>query len=873
MELLDAHRHLLRGRDEQRAEADRRRVVLLGGLEDRLDRDLLAEVDDRVAVVREDRVDERLADVVDVAEHGREHDRALRVALELVEVLLELRDRALHDLGALQDERQDELAGAELVADLLHRRQQDLVERRDGADLLDGGVDLVLDAVALAAQDVEVQRLLGLHARGRRLDLLLGLLALGLEVGDEALERVLAAVPDEVVGELALVVGDLAVRRDVVRVDHREVQAGLDAVVQEDRVEDRAGGLRDAEGDVRDAERGLDAGDVGLDAADALDRLDGARPPLLVAGRQREGQAVEDQRLGLEAVLVAGHRLDALRDLHLALGRLGHADLVDRQRDERGAVGQRERGDLVELVAAGLEVDGVDDRAAGDLLEGGLDDVGFGRVDLDGRGLRQGDALDDLAHLVGLVLALGERDADVEHMRAALDLVLGDLHEAVVVVGEQQFLGLARALRVDALADERRARVLHERRGGHHARHLHRAALGARADGVAGAAVDDRLDVLRRRPAAAADDRHAVALDELAEDVRELVGRLGEDRLAVRALERQPGVRDAVDGDARVLAEVADRVAHVLGARRAVQADGVDLERLERGQRARDVRAEEHLAALREQRHRRLDRHGAADALERLAGAEDRRLDLEDVLRRLDDEQVGAALEEALRLLGEDLEELTEGDAPEGRVGRRGQMAGRADRAGDEALLADRLAGDLGRLAVDLERVVGEAPLVELQPAGLERVRLDDLGARLDHRVVDPLDDVGPVQDQRLVALALQAAVVLGGEVELLQGRSHAAVEDDDTAADCLEIVAHGRAMLPTKSANLDKAVATLRNGHEGTGGRDRDPHGVYGGSRSCTQRQPCHGRGTCPVRLGGTVAWRRPREDDATPGRDRGWG
>jgi hypothetical protein len=44
------------------------------GVDDRLDRDLLAEVDDRVAVVGEDRVDERLADVVDVAEHGREHD-------------------------------------------------------------------------------------------------------------------------------------------------------------------------------------------------------------------------------------------------------------------------------------------------------------------------------------------------------------------------------------------------------------------------------------------------------------------------------------------------------------------------------------------------------------------------------------------------------------------------------------------------------------------------------------------------------------------------------------------------------------------------------------------------------------------------------
>ena len=167
VQLLDAQRHLLRRRDEQRAEPDRGRVVLARGIEDRPDRDLLAEVDDRVAVVGQDRVDERLADVVHVAEHGRQDDGALRVALELVEVVLELRDGALHHLGALEHERQDQLAGAELVADLLHGGQQDVVERRDRADLLDRAVDLGLDAVLLAAQDVPVQGLLGLHAGGR----------------------------------------------------------------------------------------------------------------------------------------------------------------------------------------------------------------------------------------------------------------------------------------------------------------------------------------------------------------------------------------------------------------------------------------------------------------------------------------------------------------------------------------------------------------------------------------------------------------------------------------------------------------------------------------------------------------------------------
>ena len=112
---------------------------------------------------------------------------------------------------------------------------------------------------------------------------------------------------------------------------------------------------------------------------------------------------------------------------------------------------------------------------------------------------------------------------------------------------------------------------------------------------------------------------------------------------------------------------------------------------------------------------------------------------------------------QAARLLGEDLDELAEADLAERRVVGGGQEAGRADRAGDEAVLADGLARDLGGLAVDLERVLAEAPLVELQARGLEGVGLDDLGAGLDHRRVDALDHVGAVEDQRLVALARRA--------------------------------------------------------------------------------------------------------------------
>ena len=134
--------------------------------------------------------------------------------------------------------------------------------------------------------------------------------------------------------------------------------------------------------------------------------------------------------LAVEAVLLAAQLGDPPGDLELALGGLGHPDLVDRQRDQRRAVGPGERHHPVELGAAGLEVDRVDDRAARDLLERGLDHLGLGRVDLDRRRLGQRDPLDDLAHLLGLVLALGQRHAHVEHVRAAGDLVLGDRERA-----------------------------------------------------------------------------------------------------------------------------------------------------------------------------------------------------------------------------------------------------------------------------------------------------------------------------------------------------------------------------------------------------------------------------------------------------------
>ena len=158
-----------------------------------------------------------------------------------------------------------------------------------------------------------------------------------------------------------------------------------------------------------------------------------------------------------------------------------------------------------------------------------------------------------------------------------------------------------------------------------------------------------------------------------------------------------------------------------------------------------DVGAEEHLATLGKEGDAGLDRQPASARHKGLAGAEDRRLHLEDVLCGLDDDQVSAARDQAARLLGEDLDQPGEGDLAQGWVGGGGQETGRPDRAGDEALWARRLAGDLRRDGVDLEGVLAQPPLIELQPRALEGVGLDHLGPGLEHRGVDALDHVGAV--------------------------------------------------------------------------------------------------------------------------------
>ena len=114
-----------------------------------------------------------------------------------------------------------------------------------------------------------------------------------------------------------------------------------------------------------------------LDAPDALDRLDPVLAALLHARRQRQGQRVEEQVLGGQAVALHGDVADVAGGAHLPLRRAGLALLVDAGAHDGGAelAGQPEEG--VEAGAglvALLEVDRVEDRPPADPLQRGAHD-------------------------------------------------------------------------------------------------------------------------------------------------------------------------------------------------------------------------------------------------------------------------------------------------------------------------------------------------------------------------------------------------------------------------------------------------------------------------------------------------------------------
>ncbi len=608
-------------------------------------------------------------------------------------------------------------------------------------------------------------------------------------------------VEQQPLGHRALVRRDRREALELLGVHDREVEPGPGGVVEEDRVHHLAGRGRQPEGHVRDPEHGPAAGQLGLHGTQPLEGLDRAPEIGLVAARHREDQRIDHQVLVGEAEACDQQVAGAARDLQLVLAGESLAALVDAARHHRGPEAREQGGDRGDPLLAVLEVDRVDDRAALAEGEGELDRVGVGRVDHDRRLGRANQALVEDRH-VGDLVALGRLQADVDDLRPAADLAAGDLGRLVPALFRHQATELRRADHVGALADQQRAGLVGR---------LDQIDTGVEdpprpvAGNAPGRAPLDhrseRGDVAVGGAAAAADQIQPAVVGEALERRRQALGGLRV--AAVRVRETRVGV--AGDRGPGHLVHGAEVVGHQVGTGRAVEPDREQRRVLEGGHERIRGLAGEHRA-------HRLDRAGdhhrpsRAELGEHPLDGDQRRLGVAGVLAGLDQQQVGAALDQAPDLLREGLDELGEGDA----AGDRDRLRGRSDRARHEARTAAvrrrvrGLAGKPRGHPVDLAGAVLEPVLGEHDRGATEGVGLDDVGAGGEVGVVDLAHHVRAVQHQRLVAAVVAlAAVVDRRQLLRLQHRPGRAVEDQDPL---LEEVVELRAAIAVSHGRLRRA-------------------------------------------------------------------
>ena len=141
----------------------------------------------------------------------------------------------------------------------------------------------------------------------------------------------------------------------------------------------------EAEGDVGHAERRLHLRVAPLDLADRLDRLQAVAAGLLLAGGDREGQAVDEDVLDVHPPVAGEGRRSAAwrpRTLWSAVRAWPSSSMVSATTAApcSRTIGMIRANRLPGPVAV-LVVDRVDDRAAAEQLEPGLDHGGLGRVE------------------------------------------------------------------------------------------------------------------------------------------------------------------------------------------------------------------------------------------------------------------------------------------------------------------------------------------------------------------------------------------------------------------------------------------------------------------------------------------------------------
>ena len=360
------------------------------------------------------------------------------------------------------------------------------------------------------------------------------------------LGRVGAPIEDDVLDMLEQLARDVFVDDQLPRVDDAHVEARLDRVIQEGRVDCLADDVVAAKRkrQVADAAADLHARTGRLDDSRRLDEIDRVRVVLLEASPDREDVRIEDDVGGLEAGALGEQFVRALTDRDLAIDRVGLSSFVERHHDDACAIAADELGLLQKIVLAFFEADRVDDRLALDAFEAGEDDGPLRAVDHDRqpRDFRLGgDVVQELGHRP-LRIQHPFVHVHVDQVRAAAHLIERHARRVPVTAGPNEPRESRRAGDVGPLADHLEVRIgangqrfetgelsetLHHGGHGGRGRILYVLISVSPVSSVverfhpprrhARDRFRDRRDVLRCRAAAAADDVHEAARGEFTE--------------------------------------------------------------------------------------------------------------------------------------------------------------------------------------------------------------------------------------------------------------------------------------------------------------------------------------------------------------------
>ena len=710
--------------------------------------------------------------------------------------------RPSHDAGALDDLRQKHLPLTKQVTHRLHAPHQrpldDLETRRV---VPAGGLHVFLDVIGDPLDEGVRQSLL--HAEGSPG---VGLGDVGrvplldrLGVFDQPVGRVGSPIEEHVLDPLPQFGLDLLIDPQLPRVDDPHIHAGLNGVIQEAGVHRLADELiaSKRERDVAHAPRDLHQRHLFLDPPRGLDEVDRVTVVLLDPGGNGEDVGVEDDVFGRKPGPLGEQRVGPLADRHATFHVGGLPLLVERHHHDRGAVAANDPRVLQERLLPLLEADRVDDALPLDALQPRLEHLKPRGVDHD-RDLRDfwlaREQRQKLRHHLDAV-EHALVDVDVDDVGPVFDLLPGDGQPLLVPLLLDQPGEGPRAGDVRPLAHDREAAL------GPQFQHLQarvprppRRRCG-RPGRVVSHRVGDRLDVGRRRAAAAPHDVEPAVLGELLQHGGHHFGSLveaaegvGQPRVWIAAHESRCDPRQV--GDVR--AELLRTEGAVDPGRDQVDVRDARPAGLDRLGRKRSPSLKDREGGHHGQRHTRVGEH----LLDRVQAA----LEHQRVEGGLGEQQVHAPFDERLNLLTVGRHHLVEGDvavAGIGHVARDGELlVGRPDRTCHEPRPigrlrrrgVGRLPGQLRGHEVHLPRVLLEPEIGQRHARGPERVGLDDVGACREVGGVNATDRL-PLRERQHVDAVLEVAVVtresLAAKTSLVERQgmhhgAHGAVEDRD---------------------------------------------------------------------------------------------